>query len=53
MFELLLYTSIECTDAARILDGVKKHPELTNVIKKEIIVELKRATPECKWDAND
>ena len=53
MFELLLYSGIPCENAAEIIGRVKKHEELTNIIKQEIIVTLKEATPECPWDAND
>ena len=53
MFELIFYSDILCTDAIRIAENVRKHKDLSDVIKNEIIAEIKTSKPECKWDAND
>ena len=53
MFETLLYATMSCTDAAEILNRVKVHDDLDSVIKNELVVTIKEATPQCDWDAND
>ena len=53
MFELLLYSGIPCENASKIIERVKKHEELSDLIKQEIILTIEEATPECPWDAND
>ena len=53
MFDVLLYATMKCTDAAGIIDRVKLHDSLDSIVKSEIIVTVKDATPHCDWDAND
>ena len=53
MIDLLLYTSLACSDAAVLIQRAKDHENLSDMIREEIIVTIKEATPECKWDAND
>ena len=53
MFELLLYASIACQDAADIISGVRQNDSMSKIIQNEVVETLKEATPECKWDAND
>ena len=53
MFDLLLYSGIPCINASQIIERVKQNEQLTEVIKQEIVVTIKEATPECPWDAND
>tara|TARA_R100001163_G_C4930182_1_gene106463 strand:+ start:45 stop:206 length:162 start_codon:yes stop_codon:yes gene_type:complete len=53
MIELLLYVDMNCIDASDIIRRVKKHDDVKSVIKNEIILTIKEATPHCPWDAND
>ena len=53
MIDLLLYTSLACSDASVIIQRVEDHEDVSNMIKKEIIATIKEATFECSWDAND
>lgn len=53
MLEFLLYSGIHCTDAEDIIRRVEANNSVSKIIKTEVIVTLKEATPECKWDAND
>jgi len=53
MFELLFYTSMNCTETAEMLERVAAHNWLNDKAKVEIVEVLQEATPHCKWDAND
>ncbi len=53
MFELLLYVDMNCIDASDIIRRVNEHDKVKSVIKNEIILTIKEATPHCPWDAND
>ena len=53
MIEVLLYAKINCSDAAGIVERIKRHEEMTEIVKEELVVTLKEATPHCPWDAND
>ena len=53
MFELLLYADLNCIDASDIIRRVDDHEHMQSVIKDEIILTIKEATPHCPWDAND
>jgi hypothetical protein len=53
MFDLLLYAELECPKALDIVKKIKDNEDLSNVIKNELVVTVKEATPSCNWDAND
>tara|TARA_Y100000592_G_scaffold35269_1_gene55993 strand:- start:1343 stop:1504 length:162 start_codon:yes stop_codon:yes gene_type:complete len=53
MIDLLLYATITCEDATDIVQRVKAHEDMLDVIKNEIVLTIQEATPECPWDAND
>ena len=54
MIELLLYSSLSCSDADAIMFRMKNHKDLDNQVKIELIEAVKESTPECyPWDAND
>ncbi len=54
MIELLLYSSLSCSDADAIMFRMKNHKDLNNQVKIELIEAVKESTPECyPWDAND
>ena len=53
MFEFLLYSGIHCTDAKEMIQRIGENKSVNAIIRTEVIVTIKEATPECKWDAND
>ena len=53
MLELLLYASMTCQDADRIIDGIGKHEELPAFVRLELVETVKESVPGCQWDAND
>lgn len=53
MVELLLYTTIRCTDAVDMIGRIKATETVDELIKTEIIATVKEATPHCTWDADD
>ena len=56
MLELLLYSSMTCTDADALLLRIKANkPELSPKIVVELVETVKESVPECEfyWDAND
>jgi len=55
MIELLLSTTMACTDADALILGIKKHEGLKPQWKLELVETVKESVPECShyWDAND
>tara|TARA_R100000005_G_scaffold70005_1_gene37702 strand:- start:27 stop:188 length:162 start_codon:yes stop_codon:yes gene_type:complete len=53
MFELLLYSDINCTDAADMISRLNAHENMNNQVKVELVEVIQEATPDCPWDAND
>ena len=54
MIEILLYSSLSCSDADAIMFRMRNHEDLNNQVKIELIEAVKESTPECyPWDAND
>ena len=53
MFEVLLYASLNCTDAKDIIRGVEASKSISQIIQAEVVETVKETTPECNWDAND
>ena len=53
MFEVLLYASLNCTDAKDIIRRVEASKSISQVIQAEVVETVKETTPECNWDAND
>jgi hypothetical protein len=53
MFEVLLYASLSCKDAADVLGRVKTNTRVSEIVRIEVIETVKESTPECNWDAND
>ena len=51
MFDLLLYASMSCTDAQKIIDRVYEYNQKSEFITKEdadeIVGVIKESTPEC------
>ena len=53
MIDLLLYSTIHCTDAEDMIRRVEANKNVDAIIRTEVIETVKEATPECNWDAND
>jgi hypothetical protein len=53
MLEFLLYSNISCIDADAIMINIKKHQNLPEEIKIELVETVKYSTPDCPWDAHD
>ena len=53
MIDLLLYSTIHCTDAVDLINRIDANKSVDVMIRTEVIETVKEATPECNWDAND
>jgi len=55
MIELLLYSTMACTDADALILRIQKHEDLKPEWKIELVETIKDSVPECNyyWDAND
>ena len=56
MFELLLYTSLSCSDARDLISRISDNSDLPDSIKVELVETIKDGVQErdfCNWDAND
>ena len=56
MLELLLYSSMTCTDADTLMLRITKNEsELPPHVVVELVETIKDSVPECEfyWDAND
>ena len=54
MIEILLYSSLSCSDADAIMFRMRNKENLDNQVKIELIEAVKESTPDCyPWDAND
>lgn len=51
MFEILLVTSLSCSDALNIISRIKLNPNLYSSYKEEMIQTIKEETKDCNWDA--
>ena len=49
----LLYTTINCIDAADMIDRLDAHQGMDDAVKVELVEVIQEATPHCSWDAND
>ena len=55
MIELLLYSSLTCTQTDAIMLKIERNENLSSVLKVELVETLKESSPECEWywDAHD
>jgi len=55
MIELLLYSSLSCTQADSVMFRISTNKHLDDKLKLELIETIKDSSPECDfyWDAND
>ena len=51
ILHLLLYASLECSQASALIDQIIKDNLLSEYEKTELILYVREATPSC-WDAN-
>ena len=53
--EILLYSSLSCTQTDAIMLKIESNQKLSNVVKVELVETLKDSVPNCDWywDAND
>ena len=51
MIDLLLYTTLNCSDADAIMLRMRNNQDLNNQVRIELVEVLKESTPECPWDA--
>jgi hypothetical protein len=49
----LLYTTLNCIDAADMIGRMQSTDSVSEEIKVELIEVIQEATPHCSWDAND
>lgn len=55
MLELLLYSTLTCSQADAVMLRIKANQDLSNALKVELVETVKDSSPECQWywDAND
>jgi len=54
MIEILLYSTLSCSDADAIMFRMKNKKNHNEQVKIELIEAVKESTPECyPWDAHD
>ena len=53
MFEVLLYSDLNCADAAEMLNRIEANKYMNSVTKVELVEVIQEASPHCSWDAND
>jgi uncharacterized OsmC-like protein len=53
MIEILLYSTLSCSDADAIMLRMKNNENLNNEVRIELIEVMKESSPDCYWDAHD
>ena len=55
MIELVLYTTLTCTQTDEIILRMQSNENISNALKTELVEVMKESNPECydDWDAND
>lgn len=51
MLEFLIASSITCLQAKDVMTRVLIHEDLTDLVKEELVTELKNAS-DCDWNAH-
>ena len=46
----LLYTTINCIDAADMIGRLDAHQGMNEAVKAELVEVIQEATPHCSWD---
>ena len=55
MAELLLYTTLSCTQTNALMLRIEANDNLSDNVKIELVETVRESAPECEWywDAND
>ena len=53
MIEFLLYASMTCQDATKMIGRVQKITYMSRDQMEEVIEVIRDTTPECLWDETD
>jgi len=55
MAEILLYTTLSCTQTDAIVLRIKANENLSDNVRIELVETVRESAPECDWywDAND
>ena len=55
MAELLLYTTLSCTQTNALMLRIEANENLSDNVKIELVETVRESAPECEWywDAND
>ena len=53
MIEFLLYASMSCQDATKMIGRIQKITYMSSDQVEEVIEVIRNSTPECSWDEND
>lgn len=53
MIEFLLYASMSCQDATKMIGRIQKITYMSSDQVEEVIEVIHKSTPECLWDEND
>jgi len=56
MIDILLYTSLTCSQADAVMLKIKNNDHMSKEIRIELLEVVKESNPNCKfgaWDAND
>ena len=53
MIDILLYTTLTCSQTEAIMLRMQKHENISPEYKVELVEVMKESNPDCYWDAND
>jgi hypothetical protein len=55
MFEILLYSTLSCTQADALMLRIRANDKIHDRLKIELVETIRDSAPECDfyWDAND
>ena len=53
MFDILLYTTLTCSQSNAIMLRMKQNENIPSEYKVELIEVMKESNPDCYWDAID
>ncbi len=55
MAEILLYTTLSCTQSSALMLRIQANENLPDNVKVELVETVRDSAPECDWywDAND
>jgi len=53
MLEILLYSTLSCSQTDAIILRMQKNDNISDTLRIELVEVMKESNPECYWDAND